>query len=798
MYRTVLCAALAWSLCGSAMAADPAHFAIPAQPLSDAVLAFGRQSGISIGSGAAAQCGPSRPVHGDFQVEDALTRLLAGTGCTWRRIDAQAFVIVRSPSGVRWPWRRRAPPPPSVSDGPPTQLDEVVVTATKESLTLSQAPYALSVQDGRDLDQATGRDTADLVTRLSGLAMTHLGPGQNKIFVRGVADGPLTGQTQAMVGLYLDNTRLTYDAPDPDLRLIDIQRVELLRGPQGTLYGAGTIGGILKFVTRRPDLTAVGGEVFAGATVADGTGTSRSIDVVVNAPLVRDRLAVRAVGYGEVIAGSIDDVNLGLDNTGETVRQGARLALLWQIDPGWSLTVGHVSQTLHSNDSQYGFTALGGGRRALSLREPSRNDFDGVSATLAGTLGRARLTIDAAVQSHALDRRYDATTAAARFGGVGVTADDETDSIDAQVIEATLSSPPGDRLGWLVGVFATEYTHDRTAELMQVSSGRRLYDTHRRDHTDEAALYGQASWALTDRLRVTAGGRLFRLDVQTQATAHQSGILSDTLDDGLVQRGFAPKFVVEYALRDTVLIYAQSSEGYRGGGFNAGATAGQVYGTPGGLQPYRRYQSDELVSFEAGARIRAWNDRLALRLAVFAIDWRAVQSDRIGPDGLPFTGNLGDARSLGLEGELAWTDGPWRIDANLTVDDPNLNAPDPGSPLPTRDDLSFVSNTVANLAVRHDLTPGSAPVWIRGALGYVGASSLILSSTEQSSRGAYWTSELSAGVDFDTWGVSARIDNVLGQGGDTFAYGNPFLVGVVDVSTPQRPRALSLQMVRHF
>ena len=258
MYRTVLCAALAWSLCGSAMAADPAHFAIPAQPLSDAVLAFGRQSGISIGSGAAAQCGPSRPVHGDFQVEDALTRLLAGTGCTWRRIDAQAFVIVRSPSGVRWPWRRRAPPPPSVSDGPPTQLDEVVVTATKESLTLSQAPYALSVQDGRDLDQATGRDTADLVTRLSGLAMTHLGPGQNKIFVRGVADGPLTGQTQAMVGLYLDNTRLTYDAPDPDLRLIDIQRVELLRGPQGTLYGAGTIGGILKFVTRRPDLTAVG------------------------------------------------------------------------------------------------------------------------------------------------------------------------------------------------------------------------------------------------------------------------------------------------------------------------------------------------------------------------------------------------------------------------------------------------------------------------------------------------------------------------------------------------------------
>ena len=379
-----------------------------------------------------------------------------------------------------------------------------------------------------------------------------------------------------------------------------------------------------------------------------------------------------------------------------------------------------------------------------------------------------------------------------------MTAYDERDTIVARVTEATLSSPRGGRLNWLAGVFATEYTHDRSAELTQLSPSRSLYDARRQDHTDEVALYGQASWALTDRLRVTAGGRLFRLDVKTRAAAHQSGVVSDTLDDGLVDRGFAPKLVIEYALRDTVLLYAQSSEGYRAAGFNAGATLGQAYDAPDGLQPDRRYRSDELISYETGARIRAWDDRLALRLAAFAIDWRGVQSDRIGADGLPFTGNLGNARNVGLEGELAWTDGPWRIDANLTVDNPDLNAPDPGSPLPTRDDVSFVSGSVVNLAVRHDLTLDSRPAWVRGSLGHVGGSTLILSSTERVSSDGYWTSDLSGGVDFETWGLSARIDNVLGESGDTFAYGNPFLVGRVDLTTPQRPRSLSIQLVRRF
>jgi iron complex outermembrane recepter protein len=792
-----VCAGLAWSLCGAALAAEPLRFAIPAQPLPDAILAFGGQSGVSIGSGAAATCGRSRPLQGDYEIESALTRLLAGTGCTWRRVDARAFVIVRTPPVVRRPAERHASPaPPLASEPIPAQLAEVVVTATKEDVALSQAPYALSVLDGQDFDGATRRDTADLATRLSGLTITNLGPGRNKIFVRGLADGPLTGQTQAMVGLYLDGTRLTYDVPDPDLRLVDIERVELLRGPQGTLYGAGSIGGILQIITRPPDLTAYGAEVFAGMAAAEGAGASRSIDLVLNAPIIRDRLAFRAVTYSEVVTGSIDDVALGLDNTGDTVREGTRLSLLWRVTPDWSLRLGHVGQTLHSDDSQYAFRTLGGHRRGLSLREPSRNDFDGVSATLSGDLGWARLRIDSAIQSHGLNRRYDATAVTGRFGGVGPTAYDESDSIDARVTEATLSSRPGGRLTWLIGAFATEYSHDRTGDLTQLAPNRRLYESARRDHTDETALYGQASWALTDRLRATAGARLFRLGVETEATARDQGVVSDSLAADRSESGFAPKVVLEYALSDAVLLYAQASEGYRAGGFNAGLTGG--YGVTGGMQPYRHYRSDELVSYETGARMRAWNDSLALRLALFAVDWRDIQSDRLSADGLPFTGNIGNATTLGFECELAWTDGRWRVDANLTLADPEIDKPDPGFPDPATSDLSGVPDVAFNLSARRDLSLAARPVWISGSLGYVGASNLIFSASQQSSMGDYWTSDLAAGVDVQTWSVSVRLDNVLGSAGNTFAYGNPFLVGLTDVSTPQRPRTLSVSVGRRF
>lgn len=366
--RSLLLTSASWCLAaGAAQALPPQRLSIPAQPMARAMLQLGDQVGVSIGAGEAATCGRSRAVNGTYETEQALRLMLADSGCTYRRIDARTYLIVRRPPP---PAPRPAPPaPPPVAE--PVELDTVVVTATKREIALANAPYSLSALDGAAFDAAARRDTAALATRLAGLTVTNLGPGRNKLFVRGLADSALTGQTQAMVGLYLDDTRLTYDAPDPDLRLVDLDRVELLRGPQGTLYGAGAMGGVLKLISRPPRLDAYEGEVSAGLTFADDTAPGHSADVVFNAPLLRDRLAVRAVFYEEVLEGVVDDPGLGLTNTGATARNGGRVGLLWRINDRWEARLGSVFQELHIDDSQYAFKRLPPYERALSVASPA-------------------------------------------------------------------------------------------------------------------------------------------------------------------------------------------------------------------------------------------------------------------------------------------------------------------------------------------------------------------------------------------------------------------------------------------
>lgn len=795
-HRAVL-AGLALSLgCGAAHADEPRRLAVPVQPMTTAVLQLGAQAGVSIDARAAASCGRSRAVRGVHTIESALRVMLQGSGCAFRRIDDRTYVITvarRPPRSAPAP-AVPAPPPPE----PPALLDEVIVTATKRDLTLADAPYALSALEGTAFDAAARRDTAALATRLAGLTVTNLGPGRNKLFVRGLADSPLTGQTQAMVGLYLDDTRLTYDAPDPDLRLVDLERVELLRGPQAALYGAGAMGGVLKLISRSPELDVWGAEISAGLTFADDTSPGHSLDLVLNAPLVRDRLALRTVFYEEALEGVIDDPGLGLINTGKTIRLGARATLLWRINDAWEARVGTVSQNLQIDDSQYGFERGSPYERSLSLREPSNNDFDGVSATATGDFSWGRVKLASAFQIHDLDRRYDATSAAARLGGSGgPLAYDEADSIRAIALEASIATPPGERFDGLAGFYLSQYSHDRTGRILDIDPDLPLYEAVKRDTTRDIAIFGEMVWTPGDQLKLTLGGRYF--NVAIESLTNQTGPTPDVFAGEHLDDDFSLKAVLEYALDDHLLTYVQASQGYRVGGFNGGALIGQPYGEPDvGLQPYREFQPDSLDSFEAGIRWRAFDNRFALRLAAFAVDWRAIQSDRVSPDGLPFTANIGSGGSAGAEVEGAWRDGPWRFDFNLMANNARLEVAEDSYPLTVGGDLPGVPKVVGAVSARHEGRLWGLKGWTSGSIGYVGRSTQQLTPDTITQMGDYVTSEMAAGVEHGGWTATIRIDNLFGGSGDTFGYGNPFLVGREAVFTPQRPRNLSLSVSRSF
>ncbi|MBU1271570.1 MAG: TonB-dependent receptor [Alphaproteobacteria bacterium] len=797
VHPLLLLTGVTWCLAfGAAQALPAQRLSIPAQSMARALLQLGAQAGVSIGAGEASACGRSRAVNGVHEVEQALRLMLAESSCTYRRIDARTYLIVRSPPPSPRPVAP-APLPPVIA---PVELDTVVVTATKREIALANAPYSLSAVNGAAFDAAARRDTAALATRLAGLTVTNLGPGRNKLFVRGLADSALTGQTQAMVGLYLDDTRLTYDAPDPDLRLVDLDRVELLRGPQGTLYGAGAMGGVLKLVSKPPRLDAYEREISTGLTFADDTAPGHSADVVFNAPLLRDRLAVRVVLYEEVLEGMVDDPGHSLTNTGATARNGGRVGLAWRINDRWDARLASVFQELHINDSQYGFERLPPYQRALSVREPSNNDFNGVSLSLTGDYDWGRVRVTSAYQGHDLDRRYDATTAADRFGGTGgPLAYDETDSIRAFALETSVASAPGASIGWLLGLYGSHYSHNRTGEVLDLQPDVSLYVADKRDDTNEGAVFAEGAWSPTHRLKLILGGRYFYVSTRSRTLAGQGEAVTDAFrgqiqDDGVVSKG-----VIEYALNDTALIFAQVSQGYRVGGINGGVLLNGDLGQPGaGLQPYREFRPDTLNSQELGVRWRGFSDRLGLRLAAFFVDWSAIQSDRVSADGLPFTANVGSGSNEGIELEGVWSDGPWRVDLNFMGSNPRLDAADDSYPLATDGDLPGVPKVLGAFSVRRETRFYGLDAWASAGLGYVGRSTQQLTPEVTTDMGGYFTTEFATGLSSGPWSASLRLDNLFGDDGDTFGYGNPFLVSSEAVLTPQRSRNLSLSLTRRF
>lgn len=782
---SVLAAVLAAAAPVAAEAQDRSSVdvSVSPQPLRHALLDFGLQAGVTIDAAGSDRCGPSRGVRGRWSVEAALSRLTLGTHCAASRAGPGAWRIVR----LAAPAPGASAPPPETSL--PTQLDEVVVTAARaDNLLLSRAPYGLSSLDGLTLDRAGVTDLQGVAGRVAGLTVTNLGPGRDKLFIRGLADGPVAGQAQALIGLYLDEVRLTYDAPDPALRLADIERVEVLRGPQGALYGAGSMGGVVQVVTRAPDPAGFYGRVTAEAAATSGGDPSHAAELMLNMPLLTDRLAVRLVGYDETVGGYVDDTALDLQNSGDMRRQGLRLSTLWRVNPAWTLRGGFLAQTIDVDDTQY--ATLGPAApyaRNRSLREPSRNDFDGVWALIDGDLGWARLRGSSSVQSHGLDARYDATPSAAIFGLTGTAAMDQADDLSAAVHEIRLNGDFGGRVSWSAGLFFSEYTHNRNVEVSNGQGAAPVLVQQRRDHVDEAALFGDAAYALSDRLKITLGARVFRVGVEHRSET--TGAEPFAGEDDLT--GVAPRLVVEYD-RGPFVFYALATEGYRGPGFNAGAVGGA-----GGQQPFRAVRSDEIVAGEIGARFNFLEGRLRGRTAVFAADWRDIQSDRFDERGLPFTANLGDGRNLGVEGELEWRVGRWTLGGHAVVNDPELTRPDPGFALGADSRLPAVADFSLQGGLVHEARLAQATVRSELRLGYVGPTNIALSPTSTGGSAGYLTSQIGVSAEAGRWAVRASLDNLFNRDDDTFSFGNPFYA-TRDISTPQRPLTGRLALTARF
>jgi iron complex outermembrane receptor protein len=786
-------------------------FDVPPQPLAQALLDFAVQANISIGVGETGACRrASHGASGLFTVNEALDRILADTGCSYQVVDSFSVRVVRQPHEMPASVRSAARPAPRRIEAPPMRpiLPEVVVTATRRSALAMRLPDAISVISGSRMALSGDASLADLAGRAPGLTVTNLGPGADKTIIRGLSDGGLTGHAQSTVGIYLDGTRLTYSAPDPDLRLTDIDQVEVLQGPQGALYGGGSIAGVIHIATRQPDLNRYGGMVSVTAAGSEGGASSGVIEGVVNVPIVPGRLALRAVAYDEHDGGYVDDVRLAHDNANTTNRSGVRLSVKLNLSGDWSIDLGAVHQDLDAADSQYATPHLGAYSRGVVVPEPHSNSFDEVHLRLAGDIQPGQFKNTLSFVRHDIDTRYDVSNALPLFAAAALVTPstyDEADRIEAVVDEATLTSAGASRFQWLVGAFLSDARQVVKSRIItqppDAPPVTPLYAERRVDSIQEFALYGEATFDINSRLALGVGARLGITDIATSSIVSAPDGGGPALFHGRTSDvEWAPKVSLRYQISRSTMVYMLASEGARGGGFNTSGPIGTVFSGPGGVtEPFRRFGGDELWNVEAGIKLRALSDRLDIRATGFYALWNNIQSDQLLPSGLPYTANIGDGRNFGLEFEVAYAVDGLELRLAGVLDEPELTHRTTPFPSMPHSGLPGAPRGSVGAAIHYQPhVSGSVHPFFEASIDYVGQSRLTFDAVTSRRMGDYTRTRLTAGADAGAWRIAAFVDNPLGVTGDTFAYGNPFTLRHTRQVTPQPPRTAGLQLTRSF
>jgi outer membrane receptor protein involved in Fe transport len=400
-------------LAAAPAAAQDVAFDIPAGRLSDALVSLGEQAGITIGaSDPNLTSVRSRKVRGRMAVHEALSRLLARTGYQFAFVAPRAVRVTRianADTAPRKAIRRPAPPPLPPPD------TQIVVTGSKQQTPLENFAGTVRMVDigASDVGRFGMRGTEGVVARLPMLSSTNLGMGRNKVFIRGIADSSFNGPSQTLVGQYLGDVRLSYNAPDPDLQLYDFKRVEVLEGPQGTLYGAGSLGGILRLVPYSPDSTNASAAFSGGLLATQHGGLGYDLSAMANLPIERERLTLRGVVYGASDGGYIDDVGRGERDVNRVGVRGGRATLLWTPGDEWQIELTGLAQFITAQDGQYAERGLPPLARQSRLAQPFENDYRLGALTVRRRTPSSELISTTSLVRHDIETTFDATDPAA-------------------------------------------------------------------------------------------------------------------------------------------------------------------------------------------------------------------------------------------------------------------------------------------------------------------------------------------------------------------------------------------------
>lgn len=723
----------------------------------------------------------TRPLRGRLTAAQALERLLAGSD--YRAIPGRwgGYRVVAAPATAA---PRRILPPARPSHEP-TPAD-IVVTASKQRVPLLRYPGSLTMVTGAPMkiDGSTG-DVSDLTRPLPILQSTQLGPGRNKVFIRGIADSSFAGTTQSTASVYLDDVQLNASGPDPALRLYDMRAIEVMEGPQGTLYGAGAIGGVLRLVTNAPVLGETSGWAGGGVTATRGGGAGFDVAARANIPLAGDRLAMRALAYAVRDGDYVDDTRRRLSGVNRTDTLGMRAAVRADPGGGWRIDVGGVAQGIDSRDGQYAVSSVGTLARRNAIAQPFEDRFLFGRATVTRTWDSGLTFVSATGVAHRRSReRFDATPPGASAQPPLVYSIDNDKLLLSQ--ELRLSRSMLDGGSWLAGF---TFVSDRSVLSRTVGTiGSGIEITGVSNLTRAASGFAEVTLPLIDALSVTLGGRYTtaRVDGEPSATRRPNAVIK-----GRETQRFDPTIALSYRVAPSLAAFARYQTGFRTGGLAVAQGIGRV----------ANFEPDAIRFAEVGLRrLRGGATGIGATVSMSAARWSDIQADLLHRRGQPFTTNLGDATIQTVEAAVDWM--------------PTTQISVAASALYTH---NMVTGPIADQSRRDNRRlPDTPPFAAHGAIGYawsgaagdaprvtatvdyVGRSVLGTGDLLDVSQGDYVTIGVVAAMRWHDVDWTAGIDNLTDTQANRFAFGNPFGLALRNQTTPLRPRSLRIGIARRW
>jgi iron complex outermembrane receptor protein len=568
---------------------------------------------------------------------------------------------------------------PAPAENSSDSLDEIVVTAQRRAERLQDVPEAITALSGDMLNQMHLQGNADLATHVPSLSFDVLGPGESTLAIRGL--GTAYGLAPA-VSYYINETPLDIRTDGfsgaPDIDFFDIDRIEVLRGPQGTLYGSSSMGGALRVLTAQPDPKSMAINAEAGGSSMDGGGAGYFAKSAVNLPLSADS-AVRVVGAFEHVPGYINreipgDYSVAQPNEPVTARRindadikSGRILGLWQ--PTDSLTIKPsvmLSEVDAANTSQY-FSNLPTFTIAANYPTPQTSRLTVGNLQLDYNFDVATLMSSTSVLSRDTQTQSDFTLFFADLApefGLPETPDYPgtdfyTSHNGAFIQEFRLTSPTEQRLRWVAGAYFSRFRQHSTestnssafADALGQTDSPNLYLFDQSVIDQQTAVFADLTYKVVRQFEVTAGERYYELRDSLENT--QSGAFAAP-NQPLVHAkasGNSPRVVLTYHPTDDATIYTTAGRGYRPGGPNVGLPAGIGCSLSNAYEPL--YRPDSVWNYEVGAKTEFLQRRLSVDLAAYRIDWKDIQQAVIDPGcGYEFIANVGTAQSKGAEAEI--------------------------------------------------------------------------------------------------------------------------------------------------